>query len=58
MNKLKESLGVEWHKTIAAYNPSHNGLIEKFVHTFTKAIRKVAEKDQIKWDEGMNEIIL
>ncbi len=53
MNKLKEKLGVEWHKTIAAYNPSHNGLVEKFVHTFTRTLRKLTEKDQSRWDEWL-----
>ena len=53
MNQLKEILGVEWHKTIAAYNPSHNGQVEKFVHTFTRTLRKLTEKDQSRWDEWL-----
>jgi hypothetical protein len=51
MEKVKRAMGVEWHKTVAAYSPSHNGLIEKFAGTFGNAIRKLAEKDHTKWFE-------
>ncbi len=51
MEKVKAAMGVEWHKTVSAYSPSHNGLIEKFVGTFGNAIRKLAEKDHTKWFE-------
>ena len=49
MNELKKSMGIEWHKTVAAYSPSHNGLIEKFNDTFATALRKLAEKDRKNW---------
>ena len=49
MEKVKTALGVEWHKTVAAYSPSHNGKIEKFVGTLKNALRELAERDHRKW---------
>lgn len=50
INQLKVSIGVEWHKTVAAYSPQHNGLIERFVQTFSNTLRKLTEKDSTKWN--------
>ena len=49
VKEMKNRMGIEWHKTVAAYSPQHNGLIEKFVHTFGTTLRKLAEKDRINW---------
>ena len=51
MEKIKTAMGVEWSKTVAAYSPSHNGKIEKFVGTLKNALRKLAERDHRKWVE-------
>jgi hypothetical protein len=42
-------LGVEWQKTVAAYCPSHNGRIERFVGTAGQALRALSEKNQQAW---------
>ena len=49
IEKVKSALGVDWHKTVAAYSPSHNGKIEKFVDTLKTALRKLSERDHLKW---------
>ena len=49
MDRVKKAMGVEWHKTVASYSPSHNGKIEKFVGTLKNALRKLVEKDHRKW---------
>jgi hypothetical protein len=51
IERIKNSMGVEWHKTVASFSPSHNGMIERFVQTFGLAIRKLSEKDKTKWHE-------
>lgn len=51
MEKVKSAMGVEWHKTVAAYSPSHNGKIERFVGTLKGALRKLSERDHRKWVE-------
>jgi hypothetical protein len=53
VNEMKNRMGIEWHKTVAAYSPQHNGLIEKFVHTFGTTLRKLAEKDRINWPDWL-----
>lgn len=50
INQLKVSIGVEWHNTVAAYSSQHNGLIERFVQTFSNTLRKLTEKDSTKWN--------
>jgi hypothetical protein len=51
MEKVKSAMGVEWHKTVAEYSPSHNGKIERFVGTLKGALRKLSERDHRKWVE-------
>jgi hypothetical protein len=58
LQKLKNIVGLEWHKTVAAYSPSHNGLIERFVGTFSTTIRKLSENNQTKWSDWLSFIEL
>ena len=51
IDQMKRQMGIEWHKTVAAYSPAHNGQIEKYVDTFSSAMRKLAEKNHKNWTE-------
>ena len=51
MSELKAAMGVEWHKTTAAYSPQHNGQLERYMQTIGIALRKLAELNNEDWEK-------
>jgi len=49
LSKLKSSMGVDYHKLVAAYSPSHNGRIEGDLKWSFNVIRKLCETYSMSW---------
>ena len=55
---IKDACGIDWHKTTAAYCPSHNGLVERAVQTVGLALRKLAEINRQAWTDWLQLVSL